>query len=89
MATTLTSKGQVTIPKPIREYLGLDTGDAVEFEFADDGSVRVRGAGKRAGKARRNKFGRLVGVNRRGGSTDELMALLRGYDEDVSDPGFK
>jgi len=89
MGTTLTSKGQVTIPKPIREYLGLDAGDEVEFEFADDGSVRVRGTGKPAGKARRNKFGRLVGVNRRGGDTSELMSLLRGYDEDVSDPGLK
>lgn len=89
MATTLTSKGQVTIPKPIREYLGLDAGDAVEFEFADDGSVRVRGADKRTSKAKRSKFRRLVGVNRRSGSTDELMAMLRGYDQDAADPGFK
>jgi antitoxin PrlF len=89
MATTLTSKGQVTIPKPIREYLGLSAGDAVEFEFADDGSVRVRGVAKRASRARSGRFGRLVGVNRRDGRTDQLMALLRGYDEDVADPGLE
>lgn len=89
MATTLTSKGQVTIPKPIREYLGLDAGDGVEFEFADDGSVRVRGADKPKPRATRSKFARLVGVNRRGVKTDELMAMLRGYDEDVADPGLK
>lgn len=89
MATTLTSKGQVTIPKPIREYLGLAAGDAVEFEFADDGSVRVRGADKQAHKPRSGRFARLVGVNRRGGRTDQLMALLRGYDDDHADPGLK
>jgi AbrB family looped-hinge helix DNA binding protein len=89
VATTLTSKGQVTIPKPIREYLGLDAGDAVEFEFADDGSVLVRGAHKPAPKVRRGKFARLVGANRRGAPTDRLMAMLRGYDEDSADPGLK
>jgi AbrB family looped-hinge helix DNA binding protein len=89
MATTRTSKGQVTIPKPIRDYLGLDAGDAVEFEFADDGSVRVRGADKPAARARPGRFARLVGVNRRGGRTAELMAMLRGYDEDGADPGLK
>jgi len=32
MATAvLTSKGQVTIPKEVRERLGVDTGDRVEF----------------------------------------------------------
>lgn len=36
MSTRLTSKGQVTIPKPVREHLGLGPGDAVEFEFADE-----------------------------------------------------
>ena len=32
MATaTLTSKGQITIPAEVREVLGVDTGDRVEF----------------------------------------------------------
>ena len=38
---TLTSKGQVTIPKRIREALGLEAGTQVEF-ILDDGSLRVR-----------------------------------------------
>jgi len=38
---TLTSKGQVTIPKRIREELGLEAGTEVEF-ILDDGSLRVR-----------------------------------------------
>ena len=39
---TITSKGQVTIPKEIRDALGLDAGTKVEFVLEDDGSVRVR-----------------------------------------------
>jgi antitoxin PrlF len=89
MATTLTTKGQVTIPKPFREYLGLDAGDLIEFEFAEDGTVRLRGANKLPVKAGRGKFSRLVGVNKRGGKTERLMSLLRGYDEDSTDPGLK
>jgi AbrB family looped-hinge helix DNA binding protein len=33
MATTVTSKGQVTIPKPVRDRLGIKPGNAVEFEL--------------------------------------------------------
>ncbi|ERH02584.1 MAG: looped-hinge helix DNA binding domain, AbrB family [Halonotius sp. J07HN6] len=39
---TLTSKGQVTIPKRIRERLGLEAGAEVEFILNDDGSLRLR-----------------------------------------------
>lgn len=43
MATaTLTSKGQVTIPKEVREALGLEAGDRLCFEVRDDGIVEVR-----------------------------------------------
>lgn len=37
--STLTSKGQLTLPKPIRDYLGVDTGDQVEFIINDTGEV--------------------------------------------------
>ncbi len=36
---TLTSKGQTTIPHEIRSYLGLHTGDKIEFVIEDDGKV--------------------------------------------------
>lgn len=38
---TLTAKGQVTIPKAVREALGLQKGDQLSWEL-EDGSVRVR-----------------------------------------------
>ena len=39
---TVTSKGQVTIPKPVRDRLGVNRGDRIEFVFDRDGSVRLR-----------------------------------------------
>lgn len=41
-AATLTSKGQLTVPKRIRELLKLQTGDTVEFVVSEDGTVQVR-----------------------------------------------
>ena len=37
--STVTSKGQITIPKVVRERLNLEPGDKVQFEIQDDGSV--------------------------------------------------
>jgi AbrB family looped-hinge helix DNA binding protein len=41
MATTVTSKGQVTIPKDVRDALGLRPGDRVEIETDGEGSARL------------------------------------------------
>ena len=40
MQATLTSKGQVTLPKKIREKLGLSTGDQIEFFLEDEQNIR-------------------------------------------------
>ncbi len=37
----VTSKGQVTIPKEIRDYLKLDAGSKVDFVIDSDGQVKV------------------------------------------------
>ncbi len=37
--STITSKGQTTIPKSVRERLHLKTGDRVEFVARDDGTA--------------------------------------------------
>lgn len=39
MAATVTSKGQITIPKSVRDSLALRTGDRVAFRFTGDGRV--------------------------------------------------
>jgi AbrB family looped-hinge helix DNA binding protein len=41
-AATLTSKGQTTIPKEIREGLGLKPGDRITFTLLPDGAVILR-----------------------------------------------
>ena len=38
----LTSKGQVTIPKRVRDRLGLRTGDRLDFQVEPNGTLRVR-----------------------------------------------
>ena len=62
MATaTITSKGQVTIPKEVREALGLETGDRIEFALEPDGSVSMRPARHSA----RELYGYLARPGRR------------------------
>ncbi|HEV2397877.1 MAG TPA: AbrB/MazE/SpoVT family DNA-binding domain-containing protein [Candidatus Sulfotelmatobacter sp.] len=39
MESAITVKGQATIPKSIREHLGLQPGDRVKFFVHPDGSV--------------------------------------------------
>ena len=39
MESAITAKGQATIPKAIREHLGLKPGDRVKFFVHPDGSV--------------------------------------------------
>ena len=42
MATaTLTSKGQITIPKEVRDALGVGTGDRVEFVAEEKGVYKM------------------------------------------------
>ena len=75
MATTLTSKGQVTIPKRVRDLLGIEPGSTVDFERAEDGRIVLV---KIADKAAPNRFARLRGHAGKGLGTDELMAMTRG-----------
>jgi len=38
---TLTSKGQITIPAPVRNALGVETGDRVEFVEVEPGRFEL------------------------------------------------
>lgn len=77
MATTVTSKGQVTIPKKVRDALRLIPGCAVEFSVNREGDVVLHKAGPRTGK-KADRFEAARGKAQVKWRTDELMALLRG-----------
>lgn len=79
MSTTVTSKGQVTIPKKVRDALKLSPGCAVEFSVNREGEVVLQRAGARAGK-KADRFEAARGKAEVKWRTDELMALLRGSD---------
>ncbi len=77
MPTTLTSKGQVTIPKAIRDHLGLRPGHRVEFVADRRGRVLVTPV-KAPKRAPRSRFATLRGSADAGMTTDQILALTRG-----------
>lgn len=79
MATTMTVKGQVTIPKKVREALRLTPGDAVDFAVSQEGQVMVQKVGIRL-PAKRDRFDAARGKAQVKWRTNDLMALLRGTD---------
>jgi antitoxin PrlF len=79
MTTTMTVKGQVTIPKKVREALRLSPGDGVDFDVNREGQVVVHKAGARP-VTKRDRFESARGKAQVKWRTDELMALLRGKD---------
>ena len=49
-SSVITSKGQTTIPKAIRERLGVEPGDRVDFVVQRDGTVTVEPAVQGVGR---------------------------------------
>ena len=56
MVSTITSKGQVTIPKKVRDRLRLRAGDKLDFRIENDGSLRVQPIARKASEV----FGRFA-----------------------------
>jgi AbrB family looped-hinge helix DNA binding protein len=73
MATaTVTSKGQITIPKEIRERLHIKTGDRLDFRVEGDGAVRIVPIARKVAEV----FGAFAGRARRPLSTKEIKKRL-------------
>ena len=76
MSTTLTVKGQVTIPKQIRDTLGLKPGMPVDFAVNSQGEVVIHRAEDSA-KRKPDRFESARGKADVKWRTQDLMALLR------------
>lgn len=84
----VTTKGQVTIPQEVRERLGILPGTEVDFVISGD-SARLVKTSPKNGRATRGE--RIVDRIRGKGTanlnltTDQIMALTRGWGEDDPD----
>ena len=82
MSTTLTVKGQVTIPKPIRDAMGLTPGTSIDFAVNRNGEVVLQkadsGKATRKAKLQPDRFEAARGKADVPWKTQDLMALLRG-----------
>ena len=79
MLTTITAKGQVIIPKPIRDAMHLKPGTRINMSIDANGNVvlnRVFAQRKRS----THRFDSVRGIADIKWRTDELMSLLRGDD---------
>jgi AbrB family looped-hinge helix DNA binding protein len=75
----ITSEGQVTIPKTVRDSLGLGPGSKVDFARNDRGEIVLRKAdGSEAPATGTSRFSRFLGTLKTDMTTDEIMALTRG-----------
>jgi AbrB family looped-hinge helix DNA binding protein len=74
MTTTVSSKGQVTIPKEIRDRLGIEPGTLLEFQ-----AERGRLVARKVQPA--DPFAKWAGAFADGRRSDDLLASLRGEPE--------
>lgn len=84
----VTSKGQVTIPKDIREHLGIKPGSEVAFVSGEDGVRLVAVNDDVSPEEKKRRFRetlkRLEGTLDLGGmTTEEYMEMVRGPREDI------
>jgi len=71
MVSKVSEKGQITIPKPLRESLGIEAGEELAFEERD-GAILVRRVTSAA------PVRRLVGLVRERVDVDAYLAETRG-----------
>lgn len=85
MSTAVTVKGQVTLPKKVRDKVGIKPGDRVEVRATAAGTVVIEKVAPAAESARARIERALETIRARGGfetdmSADEILALTRGYE---------
>ncbi|GAP36592.1 AbrB/MazE/SpoVT family DNA-binding domain-containing protein [Piscinibacter sakaiensis] len=81
MEATVAERGQITLPKPVRDALGLSKGTVLKVEL-DGGRIILRKSVDDAISRARGRF-RLP----EGQRTDDVMRELRGHGGDAPDAG--
>ena len=80
MSTKVTVKGQVTLPKAIRDAAGIKPGDRVDVRLFADGGVIVESVDEK--RANADYLSRLHDLRKRRPitefTTDEIMEMTRG-----------
>lgn len=71
----LTNEGQINVPKPIQEALGVHPGDRIEFEIREDGTILVRA--ERAEKVDLLSLRGILKPKIRGGTVEEMNETIR------------
>lgn len=78
MGSRVTRKGQVTIPKRVRDYLGIEPGSIVEFDVTPDGQIVLT---NQDATPKPSRFEKVRGTATTKLTTDEIMTMLRGDDD--------
>lgn len=76
MNATVSEKGQVTIPKALRERLGIRPGQVLDFREERGRLVAIK-------TAKQDPIDRVYGILKLRKSTDELIKELRGEPDAV------
>jgi len=71
MKATVSEKGQVTVPKPLRERLDIRPGDELDFREEDGQLIALKAT-------REDPVDAVYGSVNLGRSTDEIIRELRG-----------
>ena len=82
-SSTISSKGQITVPLEVRKRLGVKTGDRVEFVFKESDTVI------QPEQASENPFLKYVGAAPAFSSVEDVNAWVRSLRDDEDLPGKK
>jgi antitoxin PrlF len=72
---TITSKGQITLPKEVRDHLRVAEGDRLDFLIEPEGEVRLRPVGRSV----RELFGVLRRPNQPACTVEEMTENMAAY----------
>lgn len=74
--STISERGQITLPKEFRDYYGLRSGTTISFTPSPKGLLIRKSVDKN-----NNPFKKLVGVIKDGTKTDDYLKEIRGSVE--------